>query len=716
MPERKGNSMADSITCRKCGTANPADSQYCDQCSAPLQGQPERVGTPQAARSPASRPTRISATPPASLAATPPAPAPASLATTPPAPPPATLIRPAGEELPSAAATLPLADPPGSPVRVAPAASTVTLPVRRSLPAALLIGGALVVALLGVALGAVLTGNGGGTPTPQSATPSAASSSGATMTLPGVSSAATPMPNGASTATGVLQPPIAPATLPPTTAALLPGGEGARLLAAGQYDAALAVFSTTLATAPNDPPALLGRGQALVGLRRYAEAVNTLTQALAVRGPEDGPALLARAQANAGQRSWALVLQDTDVLLKADGKDVPTLVLHAQAHAGIGDTAAATADYAAALAAHPQDARIYRARAAFYDDAHNKAATIADLKQVTALAPNDTDGWLALGRAYLSYDAAVATDPAPAQAAFEQALAINPRLAAAYYERAMLYHNFKNDPTQSLADINQAITFGPATADMYHLRADLEGDLENFSAQLSDLNAAVTVNPKEESPYWWREDYYYRHGGYDKAVADMSQAIALTADAAAYQQRSLLYLLQADYAHAGGDAQEAIRQLPDRSGGYYAQTLIAFSQGNYTAALDMVNKALDRAQSYEKANIQALRGRIYLRLKQFAPAKADLDAVIAAEKINVVGLLGQAELAQAQGQTDAAGTALDACVENNNGFGACFVLRAGREAGQGATDAARADLAEAHKRVLFPDEQRAAAALAAQLK
>jgi len=728
--------MVNSNICRKCGTVNAPGSQYCDQCSAPLQG-PVATTTPlRAAPSPASRPSRRPAPQPiVSVAADPPPPPPTpplkgeglGVGATPPVPP----LQGGGSVTVAASPTPPPAQPqssetmpltaavaaPAAPtVRVMPTPSPVAGSARRGLPSAMLLGGALLVALLGIALGAALTG-AGGTPTPVAASATVGSSSAATA-RPGAT-----LPANATLPASATLPAVAGATPVPTAtfAAGLPTAtldphDGTGLLAAGQWAAALTVFSTTLATAPHDPTALLGRGQALTGLRRYGEAANALTEALAVRGLTDGPTLLARAQANVGQQSWQAVLQDTDTMLKANATDLTAQLLRAQAHAGTGDNDAAAADYAAALAAHPQDARIYVARAGVYVNYNKKAEAISDLKQATTLAPNDVAGWLALGRAYLIYDAAVPTDPEPALAAFNRAVEINPQLAMAYYERANLYYNHKGDTDHALADINQAISHGPVTAEMYRLRANIEGGLDNAAAQLADLNGAIAVAPQDDAPYWWRTDYYYRHGQYDKAVADMSQVIAQSNDANAYGQRSLLYLLQADYAHAGSDAAEVLRQLPDRAAGYYAQAQIVFSQGDYPAALDRVNKALDRAQPYEKTNIQAVRGRIYVRLKQPGPAKADLDAVLASEKSNNIGLLGQAELALAQGQTAAAGTALDTCVDNNGGFGACYVARAAQEAKRGATDPARADLAEARKRVLFPDEQRAADALAAQLK
>jgi tetratricopeptide (TPR) repeat protein len=728
--------MASTIVCRKCGTENAPDSQYCDQCSAPLQGQaPPPVVSRPVPFSPASLPLEhLTTAPPADPAAEAEAEArPAgTLPTQPiaraaPAPPAVSRVAP-GEQIaapklddgpatpgtpgtvtpvpvptgPVTTVRLPAADLLPTPdVQVKPVTSTLAVPPRKGLPAAVPIVGALVVGLLGIAIGAFLAGNNSS----GSATPTVTVVAAATG-QPGL-----PTSVAAGGATAVpTRPTATPA--PPT---LAPNSPAAQLLAAGQYGDALAAFEAALKTNPQDGAALLGKGQALTGLERYDDAVNTLTEALAARGVEDPPTLLARAQANTARRSWGQVIQDADVLLKADPTNRIALALRANAHAQQGDGEAALADYTAAIAADPQNADLYIKRGNFYLANNRKADALTDFDRATNLAPQNPQAWLALGRGRRQYDEKIPGDGDSALLAFDRAVGVAPDLAEAYYERGRTYHDFKGDEARALADLNKAISLGPVNADMYYIHSRIERSLGNGAAQVADLDRAVALDPKQEGPYWWLLDYHAEHDEWDAAVDDMTKIITLNGDREAYLVRSPLYLYLGKHGEALADANHVITQQPDQWGGYFARARILFSDGDWQAALDDLNKALEKVGDYDRPQVQAARGRTYVKLKNLDAAATDLKAALDAQSSNERALLGQAELILARGQTTEARAALDKCVENNNGDGMCYVLRAQMQLAAGDKAAAQSDLDAARGRILFPDEKRAADDVAKKL-
>ena len=202
--------MINQTACPKCGSQNPVGSQYCDQCSAPLQAaQPTMPG--------------LSARPPAGPAAF----NPASL-TSPPAVPYAV---PPG---PSTPPTVPFVAPPeppplpDPPVRVEPALSP---PARRGGSPLLLIGAALIAlaVFVGIGFSALLNSGGGGTATTPTtvvngeATRLAGQAAGLAATLTAVSNvpSATVAAQAPPSATAVVPATAAPA-IQPTVAAAAP--------------------------------------------------------------------------------------------------------------------------------------------------------------------------------------------------------------------------------------------------------------------------------------------------------------------------------------------------------------------------------------------------------------------------------------------------------------------------------------------------------------
>jgi tetratricopeptide (TPR) repeat protein len=469
-----------------------------------------------------------------------------------------------------------------------------------------------------------------------------------------------------------------------------------------------------LAGDPQNADALRGQGLALLGLERYQDAVNALTQALGAH-PDDPALLLARAQANAGLQSWSDVIQDTERILSQDKAAVPALLLHAQAAGMNGDDARAVGDLDAAVAAAPQDATVYRARGDYYVNKQRRAAAIADYQKALTFAPDDAGIWIALGRAYTTYDEAAQPQPDQALAAFGHALQVDPRNSQAYYWRARVYQDYKSDRADALADINQAITIGPPTADMYYLRATVEGQLANDQAQLLDLQRAVTLEPKNTQAYIWLAEYYAAHQQYDLTAETLTRLIAVDNNYYYYGARSEIYLLLGDYTRARDDAREAVTLRPDAAYGYAQLAHVFAVQRDFTSARDQINQALDHATADEKADLLGIRARINLARAQPDQAAADLTAAAAINADNPRVLLEQAELAVANKQPDQALEYLSRWDGKEDRYGWGYVVRAGLEAGQDQPVKARADLEQARKLALFPDERQAADEIAARL-
>jgi serine/threonine protein kinase/tetratricopeptide (TPR) repeat protein len=489
---------------------------------------------------------------------------------------------------------------------------------------------------------------------------------------------------------------------------------GDQALAAKQYDQALAVYNAVLSGDPQNAAALRGQGLALLGLGRYQDAINALTQALGAR-PDDPALLLARAQAGAGLQSWSDVAQDTERILSRDKASVPALLLHAQAAAMNGDDARAVVDLDAAVAAAPQDPTVYKARGDYYVNNRRPTAAVTDYQKALTFAPNDAGIWIALGRAYVTYDEAVQPQPDQALAAFSHALQVDPRNAQAYYWRARVYQDYKSDRADALADINQAITLGPPTADMYYLRATLAGQLANDKAQLLDLQRAVALEPKNTQTYIWLAEYYAGHQQYDLAAETLTRLIAVDNNYYYYGARSEIYLLLGEYARARADAQQAVTLRADAAYGYAQLAHIFAVQRDFTSALDQINQALDHAAADEKADLLAYRARINLGRTQLDQAAADLTAAAAINADNPNVLLEQAELAVARKQPAQALEYLSRWDGKDDRYGWGYVVRAGIEAGQNQPVKARADLQQARKLALFPDERQAAGEIAARL-
>ncbi|MFL5732961.1 MAG: CHAT domain-containing protein, partial [Chloroflexia bacterium] len=114
---------------------------------------------------------------------------------------------------------------------------------------------------------------------------------------------------------------------------------------------------------------------------------------------------------------------------------------------------------------------------------------------------------------------------------------------------------------------------------------------------------------------------------YDKAMAELSEAIRLKPDyAAAYYYRALDYRHKDMYDQAAADFGQVIKLLPDDGHAYYERGLTYTYQSNYASALPDFTRATELMPTSADPYYQ--RGLTYTELTQYDNAIADFDKVL----------------------------------------------------------------------------------------
>lgn len=147
-------------------------------------------------------------------------------------------------------------------------------------------------------------------------------------------------------------------------------------LATGDYQRALARFDRALARHDRYAPALAGRGEALMGLGRDRDALDSFNAALAVDGSLDSP------------RRRVEVLQFR--VLQANLADARRAV-----EAGRYD--AAIAAYRQAIAASPESGFLHRELGVAYRRRGDPGSALDELQQAVEIDPDDPAAWRELG-------------------------------------------------------------------------------------------------------------------------------------------------------------------------------------------------------------------------------------------------------------------------------------------------------------------------------
>jgi tetratricopeptide (TPR) repeat protein len=269
---------------------------------------------------------------------------------------------------------------------------------------------------------------------------------------------------------------------------------------------------------------------------------------------------------------------------------------------------------------------------------------------------------------------------------------------------------------QAIVDITHALALGPPTAAWYKLRAAIEATQGYINPRIEDLKRAVALTPKDIDLYLELAEAYVADEDLGKAVATADQAVGLAPDNAdVLAQRSNLRLLRNNIDGAKADAQAAIAKAADYPAGYAALARVYMAAPDYAAALAQIEEAIKRTDN--RAILVILRGRIQVHLNQLDKADIDFQAAAAAVgEENPDLLLGQAELAIARKDADSALAALRRWESTDPHYGWGYVMQAAIEADAKQPVKALADLEQARKRALYPEERARAEELAGKLR
>jgi tetratricopeptide (TPR) repeat protein len=314
--------------------------------------------------------------------------------------------------------------------------------------------------------------------------------------------------------------------------------EGLRYAAKGEHDSAIASFSKTITTEPNNSDAYLGRAKSYDAKGDHDHAIADYTKAIEI---EPSDAVIYRKRGDVYRVKGALdnAVTDYSKAIELDPKGAFAYYLRGLSHAANKNSDRAIADFTKAIEFNPKDAYSYISRARSFEARGDRDRAIAD---------------------------------------FSRAIEINPNYASAYYSRGLFNAANKNNDG-AIADFTKAIEIDPKNAYPYVSRAqrfEAKGDYDHATA---DFSKAIEINPKYYYAYILRGDSLAARGEHDRAIGDFTKAIEIEPkNTAAYRSRASAYTVTGARSLAIADYR-TILTLPavtnaDRQGQGYARQRI----------------------------------------------------------------------------------------------------------------------------------------------
>lgn len=155
---------------------------------------------------------------------------------------------------------------------------------------------------------------------------------------------------------------------------------------------------------------------------------------------------------------------------------------------------------------------------------------------------------------------------------------------------------------------------------------------KDYSQAVAEFTQAIALTPYDARYLFARSLCYYEQKQFAPAMTDVSKALKLQPDEPRYYYaRGALYYELAEYRRAVADFSKAI-ELKPTNGSYHARGLSHVELRQHEHAVEDFSKALAFAPNH--AGYAFLRGQCYYKLKQYTQAIADFSAAIAIDPIN----------------------------------------------------------------------------------
>jgi tetratricopeptide (TPR) repeat protein len=179
----------------------------------------------------------------------------------------------------------------------------------------------------------------------------------------------------------------------------------------------------------------------------------------------------------------------------------------------------------------------------------------------------------------------------------------------------------------ALAAIPQKVAASTNPSETYFYRGIIYYEKSNYERAIADLDQAIQLKPDYALAHNNRGVAYGKKGDYDLAIADLDQAIQLDSGYAyAYNNRGSAYDATGDYERAIADLDQAIQLKPDYAEAYYNRGSAYYNKGDYDLAIADFNKVIqldpDDAEAYNN------RGSAYYKKGDYQRAIADYDQAI----------------------------------------------------------------------------------------
>ena len=381
------------------------------------------------------------------------------------------------------------------------------------------------------------------------------------------------------------------------------------------------------------------------------QALGRYNQALQLE-PANAQALLGRAQLFLKRKAYAATLADAQQALKSDPSLWQACDVMAAVYLDQDKKDEALDAYTRALAIYPNDTFALDNRAMIYGARGDKDKARADATAVLQIDPGHAPAvriLVALAMQDKKLD--------DAKALLRTAIDANPDNVDLYEVMAEVDRDCegldadacKVSRTDAVVQYDKIIAIEPSAH--HYIQRAWARPAADVDARFGDLDQAVKLAPDTVEPYVARARQSFAGKAYDKALTDLSQALAIDARAtSAYGLRQQIYFVQGKTDLALDDLDKVAAAYPDSGEDL---NNVCWQRATHNLQLDKALAECDAAVKAGPKNPAFIdsHGFVELRLGHYDQAIADYDAALAIAPTEADSLYGRGIAKLRKGKT-----------------------------------------------------------------
>ncbi len=422
-----------------------------------------------------------------------------------------------------------------------------------------------------------------------------------------------------------------------------------------RLDEASRIIEDLLKKSPQDPEALIQKGQLLLRQKKADEAITTLQTALknapqngaghyylGVAYSEKGNALQAEGEwrqavrmspimpeawlalcASISQRSdWRSLEDLSGQWKKSSPNSVDAYLYHATALVRKGDALGAEADLTHLLQVAPQNPRIYvklgelRLSQKRTSDAENL------FRQALTRDPNSMEATYGLVMVDMQKN-----KPSEAQELIQQQIAKNPNNPALYFLQARLFFQLK-DPDKAEASVTHMLTLNDKDANGLVFLAQVQLSRGKTDQAISNYQRVIELQSNDVRPYEALGRIYEQQGNWQQAQTYYQKAVTLQPENALVSNNLAFLMLE-----RGGSvnvaltlAQTARKGLPNLPNTADTLGWAYYHNGAYSLAAPLLQEAVKKVPGNQTYRYHL--GLTYQKLKDDQAAKTEFEKAL----------------------------------------------------------------------------------------